>query len=206
MVLKIFIRVVIVTLIFAIIAVSMLFLFSDKLTEEEYTEISAVYKEMMSRNDDIKSSFYVDTLMKVMNRDYIIDEMVKDGFIYISNETQNAFNMVLAGYDADYVLGYFDRCYIDFTKFVNLDFVTSIQDLNRAYFEAFSEDEEMFEYYQELLNQITEPTVEYINGVNSLYTSYFVWYIIAYVASILLVVFVPMLIQGIKKRIRKTVK
>ena len=69
---------VVLTLLYFLIFLLSTFVFSDKLSREELIAVTDIYEEMIPVNNDIKSDFYVDTLLKVLDKQYILNELRKE--------------------------------------------------------------------------------------------------------------------------------
>ena len=108
--------------------------FSEKLTREELIAVTDIYEEMRPVNQDIKNDFYVDTLLKVLDKQYILNELRKDTLIYSVFVSETAVEMYRTTQSGDKVYQYLKRCHLDFDKFVGLEASSDIFELNESYF------------------------------------------------------------------------
>ena len=108
--------------------------FSDKLTRDELIAVTDIYEEMRPVNNEIKSDFYVDTLLKVLDKQYILNELRKDSIIYSMFVSERAVEMYRTTQSGDKVYQYLRRCHLDFDKFVGLEASSDIFELNESYF------------------------------------------------------------------------
>ena len=69
-------------LVYLVIGVCHFFVFSDKLTYDELVVVTEYYEEIRPVETSIKSDFYVDTLLKVLDKEYILEELRKDSLTY----------------------------------------------------------------------------------------------------------------------------
>lgn len=130
--------------------------FSNKLNTDEFNAVKDIYTEMRYVNGDIKSDFYVNNLIKVLDKSYILDELRNDSLIYTVTVSQNAFTMLSYGDTSKEIVGYLNRCNLNFKDFVNLDNTVSLFNLNLEFFQSFTDDVENLEIFSKKMNEIIE--------------------------------------------------
>lgn len=143
------------TLIYIFIISSLTFLFSNKLTDVEYGELSSIYIEMRRIEPNIKSDFYVNHLLKVLDKRYIQKELRKDALIYSLTVTDTGADLYLSGRNFNYIYEYVDRCFIPFSKFSGMSFAEDILNEAKKYYSKGSElDEDLTLYQDNLIKSI----------------------------------------------------
>lgn len=144
--------------------------FTSKLSEKEYLRIRYFYNEMKCVNPDLKSDFYVEHLLKCLDRDKILTSMKKDALIYSLTVTENAFDLLMDNKTYSYVSSYLERCYLPFSEIVSLSFAESLIVNAQDYFRVGTDSEDVLEVYSNTFNEIVEPiqkevTVESRKGI-----------------------------------------
>lgn len=162
---KVIQKVLIVLLVYILVILSVLFVFSSKLSNDEYEVISEVYIEMHLRQNNIKNDFYINNLLKILDRNIILEELKSDGLYYLVNQTTNAFDMILKGYKSDYIVGYLDRSNINFDAFNKTEYLTNIQELNYFFFNNYDESDENLNVYISYFDSIVSEAEKEINQV-----------------------------------------
>lgn len=139
--------------------------FSNKLTNEEYIAISRLYKEMRYVSSYLKSDFYIDVELKILDRTYIMEELKRDSLMYTLEVTTTAFELLNNNYDDKYVLKYLSRCKLNFTDFKNLESQEQIYYLLEGYFNNFSENTVKLDFLLADINEQTDIEMEILNKV-----------------------------------------
>lgn len=179
---------VILTLLYFLIFLLSTFVFSDKLSREELIAVTDIYEEMIPVNNDIKSDFYVDTLLKVLDKQYILNELRKDSVIYSMSVSERALSMYQSSLDGDKVYQYLTRCHLDFDKFVGLEATSDIFELNESFFLNSSTNVEDLNTFGNLLAEILYYENQFLKElenskiiiISSVIISYIVLFVILY--------------------------
>lgn len=179
---------VVLTLLYFLIFLLSTFVFSDKLSREELIAVTDIYEEMIPVNNDIKSDFYVDTLLKVLDKQYILNELRKDSVIYSMSVSERALSMYQSTLDGEKVYQYLSRCHLDFDKFVGLDASSDIFELNESFFLNSSTDVEDLNTFGNLLVEILHNENQFlkelendkISTISGVVISYIVLFVILY--------------------------
>ena len=127
-------------IIYIIISICVLFVFSDKLNMEEIKAVDGIYTEMRNVDNSIKNDFYLNTLVKLVDKEYVMEELRRDTLLYAISVNEKAMSMLLEGWTYSDVRSYIYRCDLDFDMFNNLEPAAELFDLYREFFNNFSED------------------------------------------------------------------
>lgn len=136
-------------------------LLSPKLSNSEYITISKLYKDMRAVDDSIKSDFYVDNVLKIASRNYVLEEMHRDSLLYTVAVNKNALELM------DYskvsrVLKYIRERDLDFDRFVDLDAVIELFDVYEGFFSIYHYDSEDLIQYSKDIDSIVQKELQYI--------------------------------------------
>ena len=145
---------------FILVGTVYVFNFCNTLSEKELSEIKAVYTEMNTVDRSIKSEFYLNTVIKYLDRQVVLEELRHDAVRYSIIVSENAFEMLQNDFAMDTITGYLYRCNLDFEKFVGLDDAVNIYNLTEDYFINFEDDVDGLTEYSQELNDIVNPVEE----------------------------------------------
>lgn len=145
---------------FILVGTVYVFNFCNTLSEKELSEIKAVYTEMNTVDRSIKSEFYLNTVIKYLDRQVVLEELRHDAVRYSIIVSENAFEMLQNDFAMETITGYLYRCNLGFEKFVGLDDAVNIYNLTEDYFINFEDDVEGLTEYSQELNDIVNPVEE----------------------------------------------
>lgn len=149
-----------------LIAVSSIYIgVSNKLTTEEYNIVSNLYREMQYVDEDIKNPFYTDYLLRIIDRDIVLQELKKDSLTYTVVVSNNMFSMLSSGMTSNEVYSYISRCDIEFSKLVGLETSEQLFKLYRDFLDSYIEDVDYLNTFGESMYNLVEADQEYLNGV-----------------------------------------
>lgn len=175
-------------LLYTIILLCHFFVFSDKLTYDELVAVTDIYEEMQTVNKDIKSDFYRENMLKVLDKQYILEELRKDSLLYALYVNDHAFSVFQTSKEAKTATNYLSRCDLNFSDFVNLEAAEGIIEISKSFFRRNIQTVEILALFTESMDDIIIPEQEYlaeVARVRSIKTlavciSYFVLVIICY--------------------------
>lgn len=177
-------------LVYIVIAVCHFFVFSDKLTYDELVLVTEYYEEIRPVDKSIKSDFYVDTLLKVLDKKYISEELRKDSLtysIYVANVSFKTFTETLnARTTAEYV----SRCYLNFDDFVGLENSQELFDLLTSFYLDSNQEVADLETFATFMDEIVSREYFYLNGIASERNSALLYVGLSYVVVLLACYFV----------------
>jgi len=151
--------------IFLLFGLSYYFITCDRLTDNEYKEISKLYSSMRRIDDSIKSDFYKDSILKYLDREIVLEELRKDTLEYSLIINERLIDKLLAGSVRSDILKYIANCDLDFEDFKGLKVSSDLFDLYRAFGNTYLPNEDYFEIFaNEVLETIKEEQ-EYIVSV-----------------------------------------
>ena len=168
-------------LIYLIVILCTLFVFSDKLTYQELVAVSDFYEEIRLTDKDIKNDFYVDNIVKIIDKDIVYEELRKDALLYTLKISENAFEMYLRNYEGAEALAYLNRCDTNFDVFKDLECNNELIELYKSFFRADTKTIEDLDTFNELMLDILTPEYEYIDAVVSTRQSTIIICIITYI-------------------------
>ena len=154
---KLSIKVIILLIIYSIVLICTNLVFTNKLNTQELQAVHSIYKEMRSVDDTIRSDFYINKTITLLDKQVVLENLRMDSVYYSVSVSEKAFNMLLNSMDNKAVEKYIQRCDLDFETFVGLDSATSLFDLYRAYFVDFSDSLDSLEALQRYMDEILEP-------------------------------------------------
>ena len=128
--------------------------FSDKLSIEELKAVDNIYTEMRAVNPDIKSDFYVKNVIKIVDKQYVLEELRKDSLLYSIYVNEQMMNMLLDGWQISQVKAYVFRCDLDFEIFNNLEPATKLFDVYRDFVNTYNADLEFLNLLSEEMTEI----------------------------------------------------
>lgn len=153
-------------LVYLIIGVSHFFVFSDKLTYDELVVITEYYDEIRPVENSIKSDFYVDTLLKVLDKQYILEELRKDSLTYGISVVDKSFEIFKDTLVARTAEQYVYRCYLDFDNFVGLENTQDLFDLAVSFYSSSGQAVEDLETFATFMDEIVSKEYTYLNKVS----------------------------------------
>ncbi len=101
--------------------VNFTYVMTDKITEDEYASISALYSGINVR-ENLRSDFYVDTEIRYLDRSVVETNLIEDSIIYMYGVAESSAKLLLDGRSSDYVFSFVNRCdlvfdWVDYTAF-----------------------------------------------------------------------------------------
>ena len=164
-----------------------MFVFTEKISDDEYVIINEMYSEMCRVESDLKPMQYYNEKIKKLDKQYVSDELIKDTYLYCVSVVNRGFEMFEQDYDSVSVYRYFARCNLDFTRIKALDFADNVFILSEAYFRSFQDDEEVLGQYAVYLDGILSPVSEEIVKIEQERVSEkktaLIWYIVIMLLS-----------------------
>lgn len=151
--------------------------FSNKLTTEEYGVVSNLYREMQYVDGGIKNTFYTNYLLKIVDREIVLQELKKDSLTYTIVVSDNMFSMLSSGMPTKDVYSYVSRCDINFSQLVGLGTSEQLFKLYRDFLDSYIEDVDYLNTFGESLYTLVESDQDYLKSVTferSLYGLLFV--------------------------------
>lgn len=139
--------------------------FSNKLTTEEYDVVSNMYREMQYVDDDIKNTFYTNYLLKIVDREIVLQELKKDSLTYSIVVSDNMFSMLSLGMTTKDVYSYISRCDINFSKLVGLETSEQLFKLYRGFLDSYVEDVDYLNTFGESLYKLVESDQDYLKSI-----------------------------------------
>ena len=131
------------------------FVFTNKLSDAEYFRLRYFYISMKEVDREIKSDFYVDKLLRVIDRNYILKEFRRDSLVYSLLVTDTAFEMYMENRDVRLIRDYIDRCYLTFSEIVGASKAETLLQKARIFFRmSVNSDEELEDYNRYLEKEI----------------------------------------------------
>ena len=175
-------------LVYLVIGVCHFFVFSDKLTYDELVVVTEYYEEIRPVETSIKSDFYVDTLLKVLDKEYILEELRKDSLTYSIHVINESFKMFTEDLSTAAASNYVRRCYLDFNNFVGLDNTIELFELITSFYADSTQEVEDLETFAKFMDEIVSREYYYLNGVDAerdtnfkiVISSYFVLLVLFY--------------------------
>ena len=175
-------------LVYLVIGVCHFFVFSDKLTYDELVVVTEYYEEIRPVETSIKSDFYVDTLLKVLDKEYILEELRKDSLTYSIHVINESFKMFTEDLSTAAARNYVRRCYLDFNNFVGLDNTIELFELITSFYADSTQEVEDLETFAKFMDEIVSREYYYLNGVDAerdtnfkiVVSSYFVLLVLFY--------------------------
>ena len=175
-------------LVYLVIGVCHFFVFSDKLTYDELVVVTEYYEEIRPVETSIKSDFYVDTLLKVLDKEYILEELRKDSLTYSIHVINESFKMFTEDLSTAAASNYVRRCYLDFNNFVGLDNTIELFELITSFYADSRQEVEDLETFAKFMDEIVSREYYYLNGVDAerdtnfkiVISSYFVLLVLFY--------------------------
>lgn len=175
-------------LVYLVIGVCHFFVFSDKLTYDELVVVTEYYEEIRPVETSIKSDFYVDTLLKVLDKEYILEELRKDSLTYSIHVINESFKMFTEDLSTAAASNYVRRCYLDFNNFVGLDNTIELFELITSFYADSTQEVEDLETFAKFMDEIVSREYYYLNGVDAerdtnfkiVVSSYFVLLVLFY--------------------------
>lgn len=175
-------------LVYLVIGVCHFFVFSDKLTYDELVVVTEYYEEIRPVETSIKSDFYVDTLLKVLDKEYILEELRKDSLTYSIHVINESFKMFTEDLSTAAASNYVRRCYLDFNNFVGLDNTIELFELITSFYADSTQEVEDLEIFAKFMDEIVSHEYYYLNGVDAerdtnfkiVVSSYFVLLVLFY--------------------------
>ena len=175
-------------LVYLVIGVCHFFVFSDKLTYDELVVVTEYYEEIRPVETSIKSDFYVDTLLKVLDKEYILEELRKDSLTYSIHVINESFKMFTEDLSTAAASNYVRRCYLDFNNFVGLDNTIELFELITSFYADSTQEVEDLETFAKFMDEIVSREYYYLNGIDAerdtnfkiVISSYFVLLVLFY--------------------------
>lgn len=152
-------------LIYLISILSVLFVFSDKLTYTELVAVTDFYEEIRLTDDTLKSDFYIDTLIKIIDKEIVYEELRKDALLYSLKVSENAFEIYSYKYSGADALAYLNRCDVNFDVFNGLECNEELLELHKSFFRADNKSVEDLNTFNELLVDIIDPEYIYLDDI-----------------------------------------
>lgn len=153
--------------IYLILGLIICFGLSNKLNSEEYEVVSNMYREMRYVDMGIKSDFYNQTLIKYLDKDFILEELHRDSLIYSVVVSENAFTMLSNEIVPSDIRSYISRCELNFEDIVGLETPTKLFDLYREYFSSFTDNIENLEVFSKKMTEIVQEEQVLISKTDS---------------------------------------
>lgn len=154
-------------LVYLVIGVCHFFVFSDKLTYDELIVVTEYYEEIRPVETSIKSDFYVNTLLKVLDKGYILEELRKDSLTYSIHVINESFKMFTEDLSTFAASNYVRRCYLDFNNFVGLDNTIELFELITSFYADSTQEVEDLETFAKFMDEIVSREYYYLNGVDA---------------------------------------
>lgn len=153
--------------IYLILGLIISFGLSNKLNSEEYEVVSNIYREMRYVDMGIKNDFYGQSLIKYLDKDFILEELHRDSLIYSVVVSENAFTMLSNEIVPVDIRSYISRCELNFEDIVGLETPTKLFDLYREYFSSFTDDIENLEVFSKKMTEIVQEEQVLISKTDS---------------------------------------
>lgn len=203
---KILVKIVSLLLVFIILLSAFLFVFSKKLSDNEYKTIESFYTEMRQVEPSIKNDFYVNKLLKVLDRDIILSEFKKDALIYSLTIVGSSIDLYLDGYSFDYVCKYIKRCNLSklggFSTFVGLSNADKMIEVTESYFSTVSDNEDRLESFETEIDKLSVPLEEESLEWENTKKTFCIFVISAYFVLLIIWIVIDKAIQKDKKRVK----
>ena len=151
--------------IFLLFGLSYYFITCDRLTDNEYKEVSKLYSRMSRVDDSIKNEFYRDFALKYLDREFVLEELRKDTLEYSLIINEKLIDKLIAGSVRSEILKYISNCDLDFENFKGLNVSTELFDLYRTFGNTYLPKEEYFEIFANEVLEIVKDEQEYILSV-----------------------------------------
>lgn len=151
--------------IFLLFGLSYYFITCDRLTDNEYKEVSKLYSRMSRVDDSIKNEFYRDFALKYLDREFVLEELRKDTLEYSLIINERLIDKLIAGSVRSEILKYISNCDLDFENFKGLNVSTELFDLYRTFGNTYLPKEEYFEIFANEVLEIVKDEQEYILSV-----------------------------------------
>lgn len=171
-------------LIYLIVILSSLFVFSNKLTNVELAAVTDFYEEIRLTDETIKNDFYVDTILKIADKNIIYEELRRDALLYTLAVSENAFNIYMKDYKGADALAYLNRCKTDFNIFTGLESNVDLIDLHKSFFRADTKTVEDLNTFNNLMLEIVDEEYGYLEDVNTDRVNTVILWVISYVALV----------------------
>lgn len=152
-------------LVYIVIGICHFFVFSEKLTYDELVVVTEYYEEIRPVETSIKSDFYVNTLLKVLDKGYILEELRKDSLTYSIRVINESFKMFTEDLSTVAARNYVRRCYLDFNNFVGLDNTIELFELITSFYADSTQEVEDLETFAKFMDEIVSREYYYLNGV-----------------------------------------
>lgn len=153
----IIIKIIVLLIVFCIILSGYFLVFSNKLSDTEYQKISSFYTEMILVEPNIKNDFYIEKLLKVLDKKIVLSEFKSDALIYSLTIIGNSMDMQLDGRSFSYIYDYINRCYLSFSDFVGTEGVEKIFNVSKTFYQSSLFSEDRFEKYEEDIEGLITP-------------------------------------------------
>lgn len=195
-------------LVYVIITVCHFFVFSDKLTYDELVAVTDCYEEMRPVNDDIKNDFYVNTLLKVLDKEYILEELRKDSLKYSIYVVNRSFELFSESLNANSTAAYVSRCELNFENFVGLENSSELFYLTLSFFQSGSQQVEDFTTFGEFMDEIVSNEYTYLNKISENRNTNMLWFISSYFVLIIFFYFIDFnkVFYFVKNKLQREVK
>lgn len=164
-----------ITVLFIISTYCSSFVFSEKLSETEYTEISKLYLEMQSVVSDIRDKDYVKSMLKRIDREKVYHNLRQDSIQYAMVVSRNALEFYSNGRKASDVRDYIIRCDLPFESIEGLTAPEDVFYFSKMFFQEDTTDLNRLATYSSDISKIVEEEqiilnkIRYLNGVKTFF-------------------------------------
>lgn len=159
--------VVFITILFIISTYCSSFVFTNKLSESEYLEISNLYYEMQVVTD-IRNKDYVKNDLKRIDREKIYHNLRKDSIQYAMIVSRNALELYKNGRKATDVRDYIIRCDLTFENIEGLTAAEEVFYFSKMFFQEETTDLNRLATYSSDISKIVEKEQIILNKIGYL--------------------------------------
>lgn len=180
-------------LIYTIIIIMNLFVFSNKLSIDELTAVTNLYKEMCLVDNNIQSDFYVNNLIKVLDRDIILEELGNDTMEYSIVVSQESFSQYQSFENSvQRALFYLNNCDLNFENFVGTENSVEVFEITREYFQLNTQSVEgLSEYATKIQNLVLDSADKYDSILYNRFVKSGI-YLVSYIIIVLLFTYIDL--------------
>lgn len=164
----------------------------NRLSDLEYNTISTMYHRMRMVDNTIKSDFYINTGLKVLDRSIIEKQLRGDSITYCLSLSNNVIDMIAQGRDKKFVKDYLNRCNISFDRITNLDTASELYENIVMFNSLYIPEDDYLELFGEQMKTIVEKEekeLKYVGLLNRLYICLiFIGFLVVYYLSLKFIV------------------
>ena len=186
---------------------------TNRLNENEYNTISNMYSRMRSVNSSIKSDFYIEKGLKILDRKIISEQLKGDSIVYCLSVSDNIMEMIKLDRDKQYIKDYIGRCDLSFNKVVGLETSQELFDVLYQFNLTYLPNDDYLQLFGDDLVKIVEKgnmEIEHVALKNKIYISlvilcYILFFVLCYIfiADKITLVNIKKVINFLKGKLKK---